>query len=313
VHILHAPAHTSSRTRVRAFNALTPQGRATTLTRLGITPRRCSANSRGRPSPPLFSTVRQGRCQLRDTVSPTPVRLTRRALEGGPVAPSNIFYVLIQGHAVMSGQRDRSSPSLSALCGHPRHCRTTRGHCGNTPSLLGCTGTRHRHNGHCATYRPSSTAPSSRPTTAAGQPTATPLPSKPPLYEHRTHHDASTGAGFARTAVSSAALLAIPRREIVRHACKLLPSWPIKGGAAPSRGDTGRRVAITHTPSVFSTILALASINTSGTWRPCLLSRFACSHPSTSTTVQVIQCREHAACGRTAPAGTRINQVSLVA
>jgi hypothetical protein len=80
---------------------------------------------RGNPSPLLFSTVRQGRCQLRDTVPPTPVRLTRRALEGGPVAPSNIFYVLIQGHAVTSGRRYRSSPSLSTLCGHPRHCRTT--------------------------------------------------------------------------------------------------------------------------------------------------------------------------------------------
>jgi hypothetical protein len=79
----------------------------------------------GRPSPPLFSTVRQGRCQLRDTVSPTPVRLMRRTLEGGPAAPSNIFYVLIQDHTVTSGRRDRSSPSLSTLCGHPRYCSST--------------------------------------------------------------------------------------------------------------------------------------------------------------------------------------------
>jgi hypothetical protein len=59
--------------------------------------------------------------------------------------------------------------------------------------------------------------------------------------------------------------------------------------------------------------LALASINTSGTWRPRLLSRLACSHPSTSTTVQAIQSPEHTTTGHTAPAGTRINQVSLVA
>jgi hypothetical protein len=26
------------------------------------------------------------------------------------------------------------------------------GHCGNIPALLGRAGTRHRHNGHCATY-----------------------------------------------------------------------------------------------------------------------------------------------------------------
>jgi hypothetical protein len=28
---------------------------------------------------------------------------------------------------VTSGRRDRASPSLSALCGHPRHCRATPG------------------------------------------------------------------------------------------------------------------------------------------------------------------------------------------
>jgi hypothetical protein len=46
-----APTRTYSHTRVRAFNAPMPQGRATTLTHLGITPRRCSANSRGEAIP----------------------------------------------------------------------------------------------------------------------------------------------------------------------------------------------------------------------------------------------------------------------
>jgi hypothetical protein len=70
------------------------------------------------------------------------------------------------------------------------------------------------------------------------------------------------------------------RRKIVWHACKLLPPWPIKERAVPScRGDGRQRTAITRTPSVFATILALASINTSGTWRPSLLSRHACSPP----------------------------------
>jgi hypothetical protein len=40
---------TCSRTRVRTFNALTQQSR--TITRLGITPRRCSANSLGEAHP----------------------------------------------------------------------------------------------------------------------------------------------------------------------------------------------------------------------------------------------------------------------
>jgi hypothetical protein len=58
--------------------------------------------------------VRRGRCQLRDTVPPTPVRLMRCALEGGPVAPSNPSLVTLQGQAVTSGRRER----------HPRHCQS---------------------------------------------------------------------------------------------------------------------------------------------------------------------------------------------
>jgi hypothetical protein len=54
------------------------------------------------------------------------------------------------------------------------------------------------------------TAPSNRPAAAAGQPTTMPPPSKLLLYKHRTRHDAPTGAGFARTAVSSVALFATP-------------------------------------------------------------------------------------------------------
>jgi hypothetical protein len=204
-------ARTCSRTHVRAFNALTRQGRATTLTRLGITPRRCFANSRGGGHPRRCSSTRQqGQCQLRDTMPPALVQLTRRALEGGPVTPSNIFYVLMQDHAVTSGRRDRSSPSLSALCGHPRHCRTT-------PDVVAtsqrCWDVRAQDIATTATVSctdfPSRT-PSSWPTTVAGQPTTAPQPSKLLLYEHRTHHDASTGAGFARTTVSSDALFAIP-------------------------------------------------------------------------------------------------------
>jgi hypothetical protein len=63
----------------------------------------------------------------------------------------------------------------------------------------------------------------------------------------------------------------------VRHTCELLSPWPIKGRAIPRPWGTRRRVAITRTLSAFTTILAPASINTSGTWRPGLLSRHACS------------------------------------
>jgi hypothetical protein len=125
------------------------------------------------------------------------------------VAPSNIFCVLIQGYVMTSGRRDRSSPSLSTLCGHPRHYRTTPD---TVETSQRCWDVRGQDIATTATVPrtgPPSMAPSNRPTTAAGQPTATPPPSKPLPYEHRTHHDASIGAGFARTAVSSAALFAI--------------------------------------------------------------------------------------------------------
>jgi hypothetical protein len=164
----------------------------------------------GRPSPSLFSTMRQGQCQLRDTVPPAPVRLTRRALEGGPVRRSNIFYVLMQDHAVMSGRRDRASSSLSALCGHPRHYRATPG---AVATSRRCWDVRRQDIATTAIVPRTGfplTVPSNWPTMAVGQPTTTLQPSKPLLCEHRTHHDASAGAGFARTAVSSAALFAIP-------------------------------------------------------------------------------------------------------
>jgi hypothetical protein len=65
---------------------------------LGLAPRCRRTNSPGgNPSPPLWGTVRRGRCQSRDAAPPTPVRLTRRALEMGPAAPSICFLVILQG------------------------------------------------------------------------------------------------------------------------------------------------------------------------------------------------------------------------
>jgi hypothetical protein len=74
------------------------QRRGGTIMHLGLAPRcRRTNSSGGNPSPPLRGTVRRGRCQSRDAAPPTPVRLTRRALEGGPAAPSICFLVTLQG------------------------------------------------------------------------------------------------------------------------------------------------------------------------------------------------------------------------
>jgi hypothetical protein len=168
-------------------------------------------------------------------VPPIPARLTRRALEGGPAAPSNAFSVITQGHIVTSGRRDRSSQSLSALCGHPRHCSTTPSTVTTSPMLLECAGTRRRHYCHCATYGPPSTAPSNQPTDG-GRPTkhyaatleaapvqAQGVPRRPD--KGRIRQDGRQLRGTARHTATC--------REIVRHACKLFPPWPIKGRAVP--------------------------------------------------------------------------------
>jgi hypothetical protein len=128
----------------------------------------------------------------------------------GPAAPSNAFFVTMQGHTVTLGRWERSFPSLSTLCGHPRHCHTT-------PSTVTtsryCWGARGQVVATTATIPhtgPPLTTPSNQPAAAAGRPTTTPPPSKPLLCEHRMLHDALAGAGFARTTVSSVALLAMP-------------------------------------------------------------------------------------------------------
>jgi hypothetical protein len=242
-------------------------------------------------------------------VPPTPVRLTRRALEGGPAVPSKVFSVITQGHTVTSGRRDQSSPSLSALCGPPPPLPHHAGHYDDIPTLLGHTGTRRPPDRHCAAYGPpvNDTLESAH---YGGQSTnhyTTTLEAAPVraqdaprrLNRSRIRQDGRQLRGTARHAST--------RREIVRHACKLFPPWPIKGGAAPQPQDRGRQTAIIHTLSAFSTILALSSINTSGTWRPGLLSHHACSPPLRAPRCEAIQCPEHTIAGRTAPAGTRIN------
>jgi hypothetical protein len=129
---------TCSRTRVRAFNALTQQSRA--IARLGITHRRCSANSLEEAHPRHC----RGLCDMASVSSvalcrPLPYGLTRCTLEGGPIAPSNSSLVNLQGQTMMSGRRE-PSPPLLVLCGRPRPCSATPGTATTTPMLLSVRG-----------------------------------------------------------------------------------------------------------------------------------------------------------------------------
>jgi hypothetical protein len=157
-------------------------------------------------------------------VPPTLVRLTRRALEGGPTEPSNALSVTTQGYAMTSGRREWPSPSLSVLCGHPRHCSATPRTAATPPTLLGRMGAGRRHTCHCTSYGPPWTTPSSRPaddgqtanryTTVLEAAPVRAQDSPRRLNKGKIRQDGRQLRGTARHASTL--------RRIVRHACKSL-------------------------------------------------------------------------------------------
>jgi hypothetical protein len=137
---------------------------------------------------------------------------------------------------VTSDRRDRSPPSPSALCDHPCHAQRHPGHCITTPDAMEACGDGMPPR-QLLHPRTASLQWHPRVLTRAvdEQETSTPPPSKPLLGVHKTRHDTPPEARFARMVVYSATLYTIPLHvdEIVRHACKLSPPWPIKRGAVP--------------------------------------------------------------------------------
>jgi hypothetical protein len=137
--------------------------------------------------------VRRGRCQPRDTTPPTPVRLTRRALEGGSGTPSNCFLVTLQGQVVTLGRRDAIPATVG--CRRPPSCiQHHAGHCGNssaTPATVSRTDRRQQP--------PQARLGTSRQTTAL-------LPSKLPLFGYKIRHDDQIAARTVKTAAYSTAL-----------------------------------------------------------------------------------------------------------
>jgi hypothetical protein len=135
---------------------------------------------------------------------------------------------------VTSGRRDRSSPSLSALCGHPRHCRTTpdtvatcqrcwdvRGQGIATTATMPRTSPRQRH--------PRTDPPRRQSTNHY----AAALEAAPVWAQDAPRRFNRSGIRQDGCQLHSTVLHTSTRRETVRHACKLLPPWHIKGGAAP--------------------------------------------------------------------------------
>jgi hypothetical protein len=150
-----------------------------------------------------------------------------------------------------------------------------------SPTLLERTGTGRRHACHCTSYGPPLTAPSSRPmgSARAANLYATTLEAAPVRAQdapqrpnwRKLRQDGRKLCGIARHAST--------RRRIVRHSCKLLPPWPIKGEAVPQPRD--RRTTDSNHAHAFrlNHDIGTCLINTSRSWRPGHLSRHACSPP----------------------------------
>jgi hypothetical protein len=190
-------------------------------------------------SPPLCDAVRHGQCLSRDTVLPTLVRLTRRALERGWRNPRRGDGRLC--HACPGLRRDvRPAGPVTSIAVDPmRPSPLSQHHPGHWIAIPYAVGVRHDKTLPrqllCALCPPRLPHPRVSVWTTTPRKTSTPPPSKPLLGGHRACHDAPPEARFARTTVHSVALCAIPPHvtRIVRHACKLPPPWPIKGGAVP--------------------------------------------------------------------------------
>jgi hypothetical protein len=93
---LEGAPHARACSRTLAFNALTPAGRCHHApgARAPVPPHQLPKRD---PIPATVGgTVRRGRRQSRDAAPPALVRLTRRALEGGPTTPSTCFLVILQ-------------------------------------------------------------------------------------------------------------------------------------------------------------------------------------------------------------------------
>jgi hypothetical protein len=107
--------------------------------------------------------------------------------------------------------------------------------------LLGRAGTRHRHNGQCATYGlpvNSTLELAHHSGQSTNRYTAT-LEAAPVQAQDAPRRLNRSEIRKDSRQLCSTVLHTCTRRGIVRHACKLLPPWPIKGGQPPGRGETG--------------------------------------------------------------------------
>jgi hypothetical protein len=148
-----------------------------------------------------------------------------------------------QDRTVTSGRWERYSPSLLALCGHPRHCSAAPGTATTSPTLSKRMGTGRRHARHCTSYGPPSTLPSSRLADGgrAANVRTTTLEDAPVWAQNSPRRPNRSEILQDGRQLRGTARHALQRRRTVWHACKLLSPWPIKGGAVPRPQGTDDR------------------------------------------------------------------------
>jgi hypothetical protein len=187
-------------------------------------------------------------------------------------------------------------------------------HCYNCSDAIEHAGTGRRHAYYCTSYGSSSMAPSSPPEDAPVNHCASTLEVAPVRAQ-----DASRRRDWSKIRqddrqLHSTVRHTTTRSEIVRHACKSPSPWPIKGRRSPpppgyratgSRQSYALRFPPRYWHSPLSHPLGLGGHSSSPT--------SLVATPLQAPRCEAIQCLEHAPAGRTAPVGTRINQVSLVA
>jgi hypothetical protein len=189
------------------------------------------------------------------------------------------------------------------------------GRCGDIPVLLGRTGTRHRHDDHCATYRPpvNGTLELARHDGRSTSYCPDTLEAAPVRAQDTPRRLNGSGIRQDGRQLYDTVRHTATRRKIVRHACKSSSPWPIKGRAVPQpRGHGTTDSDHSHALRLLHDIGTCLNHHLCDLEATPPLPPHLC-HPSTSTTVQAIQCLEHTTAGRTAPAGIRIKQVSSVA
>jgi hypothetical protein len=128
------------------------------------------------------------------------------------------------------------------------------GHVTTSPMLLECTRTGRRHDRHCTAYG-CPVDGTLEPARGTGQTTnhyAATLEAAPVRTQDVPRHPDWSRIRQDGRQLRGTARHASTRRKIVRHACKLLPPWPIKGGAVPQpqgTRDDGQRSPTRSPPS----------------------------------------------------------------